>query len=319
MQFYGKAESVATRIVEHFQSGNIPSALAAVFIRRHDAIPCRSWSWCNQLLTALASFDDARTYLDWQSAGRQVRKGERAFSILEPCKRKVKETDRETGEARERLVTYGFRAGARFGLEQTDIIDAEKWSKAGKRDESAERFLEALPLVAVARAWGLTVRSFNGREGSALGRYRRGESIAIGVENLSTWAHELVHAADDRLGELKENGQHWRSETVAELGGAVLLSCIGRGARRGPWRMLALHRSLRQGKREGTGRRVSIRPIPDVQGRSADPGSGRIAPSRVRKRRRMSAPTPSRAGRHRFALAGDSGARRGRCARGLQA
>ena len=50
---------------------------------------------------------------------------------------------------------------------------------------------------------------------------------ALGVENLSTWAHELVHAADDRLGQLKERGQHWRSETVAELGGAVLLEVLG--------------------------------------------------------------------------------------------
>ena len=39
--------------------------------------------------------------------------------------------------------------------------------------------------------------------------------------------HELVHAADDRLGQLTERGQHWRSETVAELGGAVLLECLG--------------------------------------------------------------------------------------------
>ncbi len=228
LQFYGQAETVATRLVERFQSGDIPKAVAQVFIRRHDNIPCRAWSWTNQLLTALAGFDDARTYLDWQSAGRQVRKGERAFLILEPCKRKVKDIDRESGEERERLAVYGFRAGARFGLEQTDVADADAWAKAGKRDESADRFLEALPFVAVARAWGLSVRSYNGRAGSALGKYRRGDSLAIGVENLSTWAHELVHAADDRLGQLTESGQHWRSETVAELGGAVLLSCIGR-------------------------------------------------------------------------------------------
>ncbi len=73
----------------------------------------------------------------------------------------------------------------------------------------------------------MTVKSYNGRGGAALGKYRHGQSIAIGVENLSTWAHELIHAADDRLGALTERGQHWRSETVAELGGAVLLSCIG--------------------------------------------------------------------------------------------
>lgn len=49
----------------------------------------------------------------------------------------------------------------------------------------------------------------------------------LGVENLSTWAHELIHAADDRLGHLEEKGQHWASETVAELGGAILLECLG--------------------------------------------------------------------------------------------
>ncbi len=227
MQFYGKAESVATRIVQQFQTGNIPKAPAPIFVKRKDDIPCRSWSWSNQLLTALAGSDDARSYRDWQSAGREVRKGEKGFYILEPCKRKVKDVDPDTGEARERMALYGFRAGARFGLEQTDVADADEWAKHNGRDLDADRFLEALPFVAVAQHWSLTVRSFNGRAGSALGRYRMGQSIAIGVENLSTWAHELVHAADDRLGELKERGQHWRSETVAELGGAVLLCCIG--------------------------------------------------------------------------------------------
>ncbi len=125
------------------------------------------------------------------------------------------------------MAVYGFRAGARFGLEQTDVTDADEWAKHNGRDHEADRFLDALPFASVARSWNLSVRSFNGRPGTALGRYRRGESIAIGVENLSTWAHELVHAADDRLGELKERGQHWRSETVAELGGAVLLCCVG--------------------------------------------------------------------------------------------
>lgn len=221
MQFYGKAESVATRIVEQFRVGNIPKALAQVFIKRKDNIPCRSWSWCNRLLTALSSFDDARSYRDWQAVGRQVRKGEKAFSILEPCKRKAEQIDGETGEKRDVMVLYGFRAGARFGFEQTD-------GKAlPDRDREADRFLATLPFVQVAKHWSLSVQSYDGRKGSYLGKYRHGTAIAIGVENLSTWAHELIHAADDKLGQLKERGQHWRSETVAELGGAVLLCCIG--------------------------------------------------------------------------------------------
>jgi len=47
------------------------------------------------------------------------------------------------------------------------------------------------------------------------------------VENLATWAHELIHAADDRLGNMIETGQHFRSEIVAEMGGAVLLYAMG--------------------------------------------------------------------------------------------
>ena len=97
MQYYGKAESVASRIVEQFKSGNIPKALSQVFIHRKDNAPCRAWSWANQLLVALAGYDDARSYLEWQKIGRQVRKGEHGFPILEPCKRKVSEHDVATG------------------------------------------------------------------------------------------------------------------------------------------------------------------------------------------------------------------------------
>ena len=68
---------------------------------------------------------------------------------------------------------------------------------------------------------------FNGEKAGFLGVYRRRCGIALGVRNLSTWCHELVHSADDRNGNLTEPGQHWRSETVAELGGAVLLELLG--------------------------------------------------------------------------------------------
>ena len=38
MQFYGKAEAVATRIIDAFQRGDVPTALAQVFIRRKDDV-----------------------------------------------------------------------------------------------------------------------------------------------------------------------------------------------------------------------------------------------------------------------------------------
>ncbi|MCH8146779.1 MAG: hypothetical protein IH987_02160 [Planctomycetes bacterium] len=226
MQFYGKAETVATRIIEAFERGDVPKALAPIFIKRAGR-HCDTYSWCNQLIVALSGHADAMGYKDWKRVGRQVRKGERATLILAPCKRKVTRNDSETGETREAFVLYGFRSTPVFGIEQTDVADDDKWAKHNKGNEQAEQFLESLPLRSVAESWGLKLQAYSGKRGKALGWYRHGSAIALGVENLATWAHELVHAADFRNGKLIERGQHWRSETVAELGGAILLSVLG--------------------------------------------------------------------------------------------
>ena len=110
----------ATRaIVTRFEAGDLPKALAPVFIHRDNGAPCESWSWRNRLLTALEGFDDARTFLDWKRIGRNVKKGEHAFYILEPVRRTFKETDKESGEETTRTICRGFKPGARFGYEQT--------------------------------------------------------------------------------------------------------------------------------------------------------------------------------------------------------
>ena len=219
-KFHGKAEQAAAKILEAFQSGTLPKALAPIFIHRKDDTPCRKWSWNNQLLTALAGYSDARGFRQWQAVGRCVKKGERSFQILSPLV--GKREDKKTGETK--AFVFGFRSTAVFGLSQTE----------GKElpDQNPEltAWLKNLPLLEVAKSWGLTVDAFNGQQSNALGWYCRTEgrkAIAVGVENLSTWSHELLHAADDRLGALVERGQHWRSETVAELGGAILLEMLG--------------------------------------------------------------------------------------------
>ena len=221
-----RVENCTRAIVERFERGDLPTALAPVFIRRKADVPSRKWSWRNQLLTALAGFDDARTYLQWKDTGRHVKAGEHAFYILEPCRYTVKEKDGDTGEEKDVSVLRGFKAGARFGYEQTD-------GEALPEREAEARFIDGLPLVSVAYSWGLRVGTFNGESGRSQGWFRhdgdRGVAIALGVENLSTWAHELVHAADLRNGKLvtKAERQELSNEIVAELGGATLLRCIG--------------------------------------------------------------------------------------------
>ena len=79
MKFYGHATSVAQQILAQFRAGSLPKALAPIFLHRGENVPCRKWSWNNQLLVALAGFDDARGVRQWNAVERFVRKGEKAF------------------------------------------------------------------------------------------------------------------------------------------------------------------------------------------------------------------------------------------------
>jgi hypothetical protein len=224
MKLIGKAEYVAAKIIEAFKSGNLPKALAPIFIHRKDGVPCRSWSWGNQLLCVLYGTSDARGFRQWNEVGRYVKKGSKAFDILVPLMWTLKATDPKTGERKKIEVLSGFRAAPVFAVECTE------GQELPIVDDEVVQWLNALPLVDVAKSWGLEIDAIDPKKSQhsvALGRYYKGKAIALSVSNLSTWAHELIHAADDRLGNLNERGQHWRSETVAELGGAILLEALG--------------------------------------------------------------------------------------------
>lgn len=221
MKFYGKAEEAAGRILGAFASGNLPEVLAPMFVHRDDDnVPCRKWSWSNQLLAALAGYTDARGYRQWEAVGRNVKKGEKSFHILVPCTKQV-EAETDTGEKEKRVITYGFKSAAVFGAEQTE--GAPLPDNSGRENA----WIDTLPLVEVARRWDLSVATYSGEGAGCLGKYRHGRSIALGVRNLATWAHELVHAADDRNVQGLKGGQHWDQEVVAELGGAILLTIAG--------------------------------------------------------------------------------------------
>ena len=218
MRYYGKAEDAARRILQAFQDGDIPEKMAWVFLSQGD-IPCRKWSIANQMMVALMGYSDARGFRQWQDVGRYVKKGETGFPILVPLTKKVKDTDNK-GKETESVHLYGFKSAIVFGLEQTD----------GKPMEYVDRnrqFLESLPLIDVAQKWGIKVQvdpSILAR--GAAGTYS-GKSITLAVGNLLTWVHELIHAADERKQGKLKSGQHWDQEIVAELGGAVLLECLG--------------------------------------------------------------------------------------------
>ncbi len=216
MRLLNRAEEAAADILKAFENPNdLPKPLAQVFVHRKDGAPCRKWSWRNQLIVALRGHREARGFRQWEAVGRRVKKGERAFRILSPLAKKVI----EAGTDEERLAVYGFRGTPVFGLAQTE------GQLCNQPEDGTDDWLKSLPLRDVAESWGLTVEGYGGQPGGYLGAYRPGRGIALGVKNLSTWCHELVHAADDRNGTMTRNTV--KREVVAELGGAVLLKLLG--------------------------------------------------------------------------------------------
>lgn len=223
MKFHGKhTEDVAKRIVNAFRNPEcLPVALAPIFIKRKDDVPSRKWSWHNQLLVVLCGTNDARGIKQWNAVGRKIRTGSKALWILAPCLKAVVEKN-DAGEESKRQILYGFRSVPVFAVEDTE------GDPLPQGDDHYDTWIKELPLVEVAESWGMNLGSYSNGGHAPLGYYRfgqTGEAIMLGVENLSTWSHELIHAADHKLGALKE--AKWHREIVAELGGAVLLECLG--------------------------------------------------------------------------------------------
>ena len=230
-----RVQAVAETILEAFRSGELPKALAQVFLNPiPEGSPMAKWSWRNRLLVALRGERDARGFRQWKRIGRSVKKGERAFHILGPVTRTIEEADEATGEVEEKQIVTAFVSIAVFGLSQTE---------GDPLPDSEATFIEALPVIEVARAWEIEVTAVAFHSGlGTLGTYRPGR-ITLSVENLSTWGHELVHCADDRLGNRATSPKAER-EIVAELGGAVLLECLGyevESDRGGAWDYIQHH------------------------------------------------------------------------------
>ncbi len=234
--YYKQAEQCGERILGAFKAGAVPKALAQVFVRRSDDTPSQKWSWANQLLTILSGHTDSRGFKQWKAVGRHVLKGQHGVHIFVPIKKYRETTDAETGEVVQSVHLVGFTTCAVFDVEQTE-------GAALEHDDAADRKLDALPFVQVARHWDLVVLSRNGGH-STLGYYSPGtQQIVLMTENLSTWSHELVHAADDRLSKILGSDRH-DAEVVAELGGAILLELAGKPIDAdlgGAWRYIQRH------------------------------------------------------------------------------
>jgi antirestriction protein ArdC len=156
------------------------------------------------------------TYKGWQRVGRQVRRGEKAISLLRPINHTIRETNKETGEETNRTFVSFVLRPYWFLLTQTDGDDYSEPAPVGDWD-----WRRACEVLGVVKAAYETTEP-------ALGCATGGGTIAVAPWNphpLATICHELAHIA---LGHTANPDgapraiQEIQAESVAYLVGATI-------------------------------------------------------------------------------------------------
>lgn len=141
-------------------------------------------------------------YKKWQSMGRQVKKGEKAITILCPCPYKKKLTDKdnkpvldENGNPKEVSMAY-FRPGKVFDISQTTGEELELLIPKALTDsvEGYEELVQKLILIAPVPV------SFEAVDGGAKGYFSSSENSIVvkkdmaNLQTLKTLIHETAHS-----------------------------------------------------------------------------------------------------------------------------
>jgi hypothetical protein len=208
-----KITAVLDGILEAFESGNIPAAVAVASFPIPD-IPSANWSISNRTIQFIFGTSDSRGFRQWIEAGRQVKKGAKAIYILAPCMKLKK--DEDTDE--EKLVLTSFKAVPVFRVEDT----------AGEPLDYQNIELPELPLIDRALDWGIDVKAVPGnlRYYGYFSPDR--QEIALATKDELVFFHELAHAADHIIkGKLKP-GQDVLQEITAELSAQALARIAGK-------------------------------------------------------------------------------------------
>lgn len=204
-----KAKVCLRRIVDLFKEGNVPRALAVATIPTSKDIPSAKWSIGNRVLQFLADTSDGRGFQQWRQAGRKVKKGAKAFCILGPNTRTIKDTD-DKGQEIAKVIVTGFHAIPVFRAEDTDgeALSYEPVSPP--------------PLIEVARALGISV-SYQSFANNYYGYYQgQSHKIVLATHSAQVFFHELAHAAHHRIAGKLKGGQVPDQEIIAELTAATL-------------------------------------------------------------------------------------------------
>ena len=206
-----RAREQLGRIVELFSSTELPDMLAKTYLEPAGS-PSDKWSLGNRLIMTMEGTYDARGYRQWQQVGRHVVKGRKAIYIIGPTMRRRVDVDKETGEETVTAYVVGFHSIPVFRYEDTD----------GEKIKTVKREPRRLPPLAdVAAQWGIDTRYDATRHGEYGSFSKSDAEIRLCTDDVSTFFHELAHAAHSRIEELKP-GQDPLQEATAQLVACVL-------------------------------------------------------------------------------------------------
>lgn len=215
MKINEKVKSALNSILQTFESGNIPEAIALAVYPTFD-IPMSKWSLLNRLLAVLYGTEDARGFKQRKEVGRWVIKGAKSFTILAPrFKTIVKKGDDGEDDKKIKLLK-GFIGVPVFRVEDT----------TGEPLDYQRLELPELPLIEVAKNWGTSTKAVSGSS-EFYGAFAPSiKEIHLASPEEMIFFHELAHAAHDRLSPIR-SGQLWKQEIVAELSAACLCRLVG--------------------------------------------------------------------------------------------
>ena len=213
-----KAKGMLASAVGRLQSGDDWKAMLAK-LAQGGRFSIRRLSFRNQLLVEIQSpgTNQVASYLAWQRAGRQVRKGERGLLILAPLivNKAKKVIDPDLAEEHGRTILVGFKPVATFAGSQTDPLPGDagrplpeptRVTEDLTADEAFEHSVEVLRDVAIALGpdivSGVELRP-RGRKDSGVTRGwfdRRTREIVVitgetkRAQQFKTLVHEIAHA-----------------------------------------------------------------------------------------------------------------------------
>lgn len=210
-----QAEEQLQKLVDVFSNKEFPNFVKKTYLET-EGKPSEKWSLTNQLIQMLSNTSDGRTFKAWAEVGRHVKKGSKAFYVLQPSIRKYMDKDDEE-------QTYmTFFATPRFRIEDTE-------GKPLPKTEPKER----PPLMDLAEKWFDSI-TYTGTSFGEYGSYSPTQNaLRLCTHDEGTFFHELAHKADDINGNLetkivdKNSEEYADGELVAQLSSNVLALLYG--------------------------------------------------------------------------------------------